>query len=71
MVMTNELLLFKNNEFLPFLVNFLTMAKSELNLLVLEYLNCTRTRLPVKFLLEHIRLQVSEFLQALLCAFYH
>ena len=69
--MPNKLLLLEYYEFLTFVVDFLAVTEPELKLLILQNLNHTLLRFSILFLLDDVRLQVSQLLEALLGALNH
>lgn len=71
MVMANKLLLLENNKFGSFVIDFLLLAESKLELLVLQNLDCSSSWFPIKSLFENIGLQMSELLEPQFGAFHH
>lgn len=62
MIVTNELPLLEYDELLTLVAYFLTVAKSQLQLLVLKYLDHAGTRILVMLLIKYICLQISKLL---------
>lgn len=70
-VMADKLFLFENNELLSLNIDFIAFTETKLQLLILQALERLFTNLTVAFLLDHIRLQIGQFLQTLFSTLDH